>query len=74
MTWSRILGSDTVDVTRFSSSSPDYPNRRTVSTLTLNGAYLTEAGDYTCKGKNGVQNGGVVDTDLSSSTSLQGMP
>ena len=74
MTWSRILGSDTVDVTRFSSSSPDYPNRRTVSTRILNGAYLTEAGDYTCLGNNGLRNGGVLITDISSSTSLQGIP
>ena len=72
VTWSRTLGSETVNVTLLSSSSPDYPNRRTVSTLTLNDASLSEAGDYTCLGDNRLEKDGVLVTDQSSSTSLQG--
>ena len=72
VTWNRKRGSDYVDMTPSSSPSLDYAKRRTVSTLTLYGASLAEAGNYTCLANNSLQKDGMPATALSSVTSLRG--
>ena len=72
VTWNRKRGSDNVVLTPSSSPSLDYTKRKTVSTLTLNGAFLNEAGNYTCLASNSLQKDGMSATAVSSVTSLRG--